>query len=599
MDTYVKVTLVSAALLSLWGHSDAVCYFPQQFQGEFVMQTTTNLGTGIQYTTVNVTSMSIPIWGNCHKRKGNNNFILMLNYRETSCIRCLHLKLRSANVLQVFALNQEIISKCYTNEDLAEKNCPSEESLANREAAEILLFKKNGLYTRKEYCPIDGKYSITYTSNNPSQPNDCTGYDSILDSCPSGSILNFRLRGCTASPNSFDLKFECMASWKGPNNEYYLIFADNNRQIGGPKPKYRCALFNHEYRTGDIHMALSRDSTCTTDLINSTHGFETFSLTPRQENPWPAETSFGTCTFPKWMHGNWEHVRVDYDTMIYRDHSSFKTYTIKCVGVQEDGSRYLIFSRTQCDEERYNCMRIVKRSNNILEFQLGSKASTTKDVFGLCSDDNFQDDSWITQGRTDAVEETSSGRCPISGEYIGVIPDGEDLCAKLWSDCDTSELMYYQVSHCKTNEVYEEREYRCLGHWRESEFLYTYTQRRDVAAGTYECFVGVKISNREIYIKEAGEHCQRHIDPLHYGMQLNKTNSVYTCSSSTPRNPPRTSTSPRRPTVSMLPTVRSTTKVWNFDTAGAETKNNDNASSAIVIKSTSLCIIVYILKSFM
>lgn len=94
-------------------------------------------------------------------------------------------------------------------------------------------------------------------------------------------------------------------------------------------------------------MALSRDSTCTTDLINSTHGFETFSLMPRQENPWPAETSFGTCTFPKWMHGNWEHVRVDYDTMIYKDHSSFKTYTIKCVGVQEDGSRYLIFSRTQ------------------------------------------------------------------------------------------------------------------------------------------------------------------------------------------------------------------------------------------------------------
>lgn len=44
-------------------------------------------------------------------------------------------------------------------------------------------------------------------------------------------------------------------------------------------------------------------------------------------------------------------------------------------------------------------MRIVKRSNNILEFQLGSKPSTTKDVFSLCSDENFQDDSWITQGR--------------------------------------------------------------------------------------------------------------------------------------------------------------------------------------------------------
>ena len=42
----------------------------------------------------------------------------------------------------MFILNQEIISKCYTNEKLAEENCPSEESLANREAAEILLFSE-------------------------------------------------------------------------------------------------------------------------------------------------------------------------------------------------------------------------------------------------------------------------------------------------------------------------------------------------------------------------------------------------------------------------------------------------------------------------
>lgn len=122
--------------------------------------------------------------------------------------------------------------------------------------------------------------------------------------------------------------------------------------------------------------------------------------------------------------------------------------------------------------------------------------------------------------------------CPISGEFTGVIPDADDLCAKLWSDCRAPELMYYQVSHCETMEIYEEREYRCLGHWRESEFLYTYTQRKDVAAGTYECFVGSIISDTEIYIKEAGEHCQRHINPLQYGMQLNKK-SLYSCISKT------------------------------------------------------------------
>lgn len=89
--------------------------------------------------------------------------------------------------------------------------------------------------------------------------------------------------------------------------------------------------------------------------------------------------------------------------------------------------------------------------------------------------------------------------------------------------------MSYQVSDCITGEIYEEREYKCLGHWRENGFLYTYTQRHDVAAGTYECFVGSIISaNEDIYIKEAGTHCQRNINPLKDGMKLTKQ-GLYSC----------------------------------------------------------------------
>ncbi|XP_039298510.1 uncharacterized protein LOC111045173 isoform X2 [Nilaparvata lugens] len=64
----------------------------------------------------------------------------------------------------------------------------------------------------------------------------------------------------------------------------------------------------------------------------------------------------------------------------------------------------------------------------------------------------------------------------------------------------------------------EERDYRCLGQWEEDGLMYTYTQRRDI--GTYECFVGSIISDTEIYIKEAGEHCERSVNPLHLGMKL-------------------------------------------------------------------------------
>lgn len=40
---------------------------------------------------------------------------------------------------------------------------------------------------------------------------------------------------------------------------------------------------------------------------------------------------------------------------------------------------------------------------------------------------------------------------------------------------------------------------------------------------TYECFLGALASPEEIFIKEAGEHCRRDIDPYRYSMQLNKT----------------------------------------------------------------------------
>lgn len=63
-----------------------------------------------------------------------------------------------------------------------------------------------------------------------------------------------------------------------------------------------------------------------------------------------------------------------------------------------------------------------------------------------------------------------------------------------------------------------------MGQWDEGELTYTYTQRKDV--GTYECFVGKIVSNNEIYIKEAGEHCERKVDPLKLGMKLTRKGKV-------------------------------------------------------------------------
>ncbi|XP_026686722.1 uncharacterized protein LOC103519401 [Diaphorina citri] len=99
----------------------------------------------------------------------------------------------------------------------------------------------------------------------------------------------------------------------------------------------------------------------------------------------------------------------------------------------------------------YSCIWMKKRGLNVLEFQLGLKSSNHLNT-SLCSDFNFQSTKWITQGRLERYQEAP---CPITGEYHGMIPDTDGLCAKLSSDCTSPETMYYTVVDCNAPEIYE------------------------------------------------------------------------------------------------------------------------------------------------
>lgn len=59
---------------------------------------------------------------------------------------------------------------------------------------------------------------------------------------------------------------------------------------------------------------------------------------------WP-HTIF--CSWPDWMRGRWQHMEIDQSTVVYRDHNSFKTYTMRCVENEIGSERYLVISRTQ------------------------------------------------------------------------------------------------------------------------------------------------------------------------------------------------------------------------------------------------------------
>lgn len=78
-------------------------------------------------------------------------------------------------------------------------------------------------------------------------------------------------------------------------------------------------------------------------------------------------------------------------------------------------------------------------------------------------------------------------------------------------------FLFSQIIFCL---LFLERTYLCLGQWEEKGVMYTYTMRNDTA--TNECFVGLIVNDEEIYIKEAGDHCIRNIDPKTQGMRLYK-----------------------------------------------------------------------------
>ena len=79
---------------------DAGCYFPLEFQGEFLTQSMAT--REIAYTSVSVLFDSIPSWGRCHRRLGKH-VILASGDSEAAepCFKCVSIVSRSANVLQV------------------------------------------------------------------------------------------------------------------------------------------------------------------------------------------------------------------------------------------------------------------------------------------------------------------------------------------------------------------------------------------------------------------------------------------------------------------------------------------------------------------
>ncbi|XP_043223273.1 uncharacterized protein LOC122382250 isoform X2 [Amphibalanus amphitrite] len=508
----LAATTLLAVLHSVLGD----CFFPFEYHGTYAVQTAPN-----QYSEVLIEINSILPYGFCHKKVDDN---LILRDGSNGCLRCFHMAVRSANVLQLHTRDPQ--SSCATNLNDTYRLCPTAAELSSEEARrrgrvhEIIMYKTKTRtseeHTAPVYCPISGRFSFTYESE--AEGAVCPGTSSQLSSnCPYGFGLHLHFRGCSFQKN-LNATYQCLADWDDGRGSRYLTLMDVNA-AGTGRPRYRCALYREEVGTGRIFLSLSPDGSCHGRLQSATDGPERLVLYAAPSRPWPPAVRRATCTFPEWAHGHWQHAHISGNTIVYKDVANLASYTARCVGGGDD--KFVIYTRSHCGEEQYNCIWLKERAVNVMELQLGLSPSP-RISNSLCSPHRFEDSGWITQGRQRIVEEAS---CPVSGEYVGTIPaTGGQLCARLSSDCRRPQNMLYTVTSCvDSTDVYEERQYRCLGTWREGDVLYTYTQRLD--ALTYECFAGRVLPDGRVFIGDASTEtgCRRHVDPATSGMLIRRT----------------------------------------------------------------------------
>ncbi|KAG8245161.1 hypothetical protein J6590_009237 [Homalodisca vitripennis] len=321
---------------------------------------------------------------------------------------------------------------------------------------------------RKIFCPITGQYTFMYDLYNQTDNRvECSPALSHLENCADragGPQLDVHFQGCSHQYN--DVTFDCLGDWAGTDGQRFLALYDTSVLAGTDyRPQYRCALYKQDEQNGNVIIAFSSDSTCTTDLYNASYGHMTWNLTVVPSSPWPAQVTNSKCSFPYWSQGKWERFNINHNTLTYKDHTSFNTYTMRCVEAVDEG-KLIVFSRNGCGEETYKCIQLKQRSRNVVEFQFGLTTSSFVN-HSLCSDSNFLGNVWITQARLEGLQVSP---CPVTGEYSGVIPDPNNvgLCARLASDQTHQEIMYFTVFDCDQQEVYEGR-YHSGRHQREVE----------------------------------------------------------------------------------------------------------------------------------
>ena len=455
----------------------AACFFPTELQGSYAVQYSEGDTSDIWYKSVSIAYDYISGAGDCVFRQ-RDKYVLK---SEAGCYKCLALRQRSYNVLTM-----EETTTCHPSPDTAWAECGD---LAGARLTRSMLYRA-GNKIRPSQCPITGRFSVQCPGGEGSRATR-----GEADTCPDESLLSIKC------PGQEELSLQCLGDWEGEDGRRYLSLLDRILpQVGEEaRPRWRCAVVTD---LGDrLGLTMSNDSTC--DNLEQQLEF-------RRHVPRAQMTRDTEVRLPDWAQGSWDSVTVSGGHIVHRSRALLTTHHLTALQSHHHGL-YTVRVHTDCGDQGYACLDIMGRGQQgrILELRLGKIYRQRAEVrCGLRQDKQIVR---VTQLRHREA-------CPMPGEWRGEIPDGEGLCARSVTSCAAPHMMKYQVYNCAApSEVYEDRVYECYGQYSHGGLVYTLTKRLDLQE-RQECFVGVTTAGGQHRVMEAGEHCDRGLQPHLYGM---------------------------------------------------------------------------------
>ena len=450
------------------------CFFPTELQGSYAVQYTEGDPNDIWYRSVSISYDLISGIGECVFRQ-SERYVLK---SEAGCYKCAWLRQRSSNVLTLSQSQQ-----CHNTADSAWQYCTN-----MRVPTTSSMLYRAGNKVRPSHCPITGRFSVQCYGGSVE-----AGARGEADTCPDESLLSL------TCPGGEEQSYQCLGDWEGEDGRRYLSLLDRVLpQVGeAARPRWRCATYQED---GDrVLLTMSNDSTC--DNLS-----QHYSLTKQVVG---AQVNLETeVTLPDWAQGSWDSVTVTGGHLVYRSSSLLTTHRLTALQ-SHSPQLYTVRVHTDCGQTGYSCLQVEGRGQQgrILQLSLGQ----------IFSDRGAVQCAQLTAGLK-VTQLRHKTECPMTGEWQGEIPDGEGLCARSVTHCDRPHQMKYQVYNCAApSEVYEDRVYECYGQYSHGGLVYTLTKRLDLQE-RQECFVGVTTAGGQHRVMEAGEHCDRGLQPHLYGM---------------------------------------------------------------------------------